>query len=100
MKVLGRGSSAGKIARAVEDVTNDHNNNKKYGSSGFGFRGSVINMSLTCADVNALYDALKRAVDSGISVFAAAGNSNRSVRGIYPCSYTMVNCVGAIDRNY
>lgn len=39
---------------------------------------------------------------SGISIFAAAGNVNQNswYPRIYPCVYSTVDCVGAVDNNY
>ncbi|WP_245855837.1 S8 family peptidase [Bacillus oleivorans] len=64
----------------------------------------VISMSLGGPnDVPALHDAIKRAVNSGILVVCASGNSgdgsDRTDETTYPGYYNEVVSVGAVDQN-
>jgi subtilisin family serine protease len=66
---------------------------------------NVINMSFeqpracTQADLPVLRDAIRRAVDSGVSVIASAGNNAVNVDNVSPASCPGVMSVAATDRN-
>lgn len=70
----------------------------------FGWRGSVINLSLTKhADFDGLSDALEDAYKAGIPIAAAAGNHAEwsfQADDEVPCKYPSVLCVGSIDKEY
>lgn len=59
----------------------------------------IINMSLGGAGYNKLYsDAIKKAYESGIAVFAAAGNDGGKLKS-YPACYSAAISVGAVQEN-
>lgn len=61
----------------------------------------VINLSLgwpISFDKDHLRAAVVAAIESGVTVVAAAGNNDHS-EPIFPCSYENVICVGSIDPN-
>lgn len=88
------------------DVIAEHRANKERDFSGqpWGFRGSVINMSMFVPGKSnyLLQRALIRAYEEGIIVFAAARNSQKNVdqNPYWPCVYPEVVCIGAVDNNY
>lgn len=57
----------------------------------------IINMSLSAgAGHEGMHEAIKRAVDNGIIVVCAAGNSDRNEKR-YPAAYNECTSVGAVD---
>lgn len=66
-----------------------------------GWKGSVINMSLTIADSEALRRAMKAAFDAGIPIAVAAGNDRKNTADVAPCKYTESSvCVASSDIDY
>lgn len=61
-------------------------------------RVDVINLSLTGPHSNLLAIAVRRVIDAGIAVFAAAGNNGPAAPAPYPASDPDVIAVTAIDR--
>lgn len=97
VKVLDRdgNGSVEKIAVAINDITEEHNDNKKKYPRGFQFRGSVINMSLAWYGYSpAINTALKNAYYAGIPVIVASGNDYNRKKDPEPCSYIWTVCVG------
>jgi len=102
VKVLGaNGGSSDKIAQAITDVMNDHND-RKSNAENTGFRGSIINMSLGWTRwSDAANIAIMNAWNAGIVIFVAAGNENLDSTGSrYPCTYAYTECVAAVDNTY
>jgi subtilisin family serine protease len=64
----------------------------------------MINLSLAGkGSIYSFYLQVKDAVESGVSVFAAAGNENEDVGGsitTVPCAVPNIVCIGAADANY
>ncbi|KAK4503320.1 hypothetical protein PRZ48_006748 [Zasmidium cellare] len=102
VKVLGtKGGNDVQIARAINHIIDEHNNNKKSHANDWDFRGSVINMSFTARGRSTiLSNAVDAAKAAGIFLVAAAGNDNVEAGNIFPCSYATVHCVGATDYKY
>lgn len=61
-------------------------------------RVDVVNLSLTGPHSNLLALAVRRVIDAGIAVFAAAGNNGPAAPAPYPASDPDVIAVTAIDR--
>lgn len=61
-------------------------------------RVDVINLSLTGPHSNLLAIAVRRVIDAGIAVFAAAGNNGPAAPAPFPASDPDVIAVTAIDR--
>ncbi|QQZ58690.1 S8 family peptidase [Paenibacillus sonchi] len=60
-------------------------------------QAQIINMSLSAgAGHEAMHEAIKRAVDKGIIVVCAAGNSEKNEKR-YPAAYNECTSVGAVD---
>jgi subtilisin family serine protease len=104
VKVIGRGGDGGRIAQAILHVAAEHRANKAAAAASddpWKFRGSIINMSLTA--VSTLYTFLyhvQEANESGVAVFAAAGNSDKNAFYTYPCAVPAVKCVAAVNATY
>ncbi|WP_240421799.1 fibronectin type III domain-containing protein [Paenibacillus periandrae] len=62
---------------------------------------NIISMSFGGSeDSKALHQAIKRAIDKGILVIAAAGNNGSSTENpLYPARFSEVISVGAVDKN-
>lgn len=101
VKVIGQGTTAMRVAKAVEDVVKAHLKRKDESPDG-QFRGSVINMSMYTPKEDLFLIALADARTAGINIFATAGNSNDDVgkNPVYPCVYAPVDCVAAIGPEY
>lgn len=66
-----------------------------------GWKDSVINLSLTIEDSEALRRAMKEAFDVGIPIAVGAGNSHESTAHTVPCIYTESSvCVASLDIDY
>ncbi|KAF4956266.1 hypothetical protein FSARC_11622 [Fusarium sarcochroum] len=95
----GRG---GGIVQAISDITTEHNNFKKGNDNApKGWKGSVINMSLSSPGGEAMKRAMKAAFDAGIPIAVAAGNKRQDTVDWAPCKYTESSvCVGSSDIDY
>ena len=83
----GQGTSAG-VIKGMDWVTERHVAGK-----------SVANMSLGAGASTATNDAVKRLVDSGVFVSAAAGNDNRNACNVSPAGAPAAFTVAASDIN-
>ncbi|KAF5027005.1 hypothetical protein F66182_880 [Fusarium sp. NRRL 66182] len=97
-----QGGRGGGLTQAISDITTEHNNFKQRNDNAPpGWKGSVINMSLTTGDSEALRRAMKAAFDSGIPIAVAAGNAKRDTVNVVPCKYTESSvCVASSDIDY
>ncbi|KPM37675.1 hypothetical protein AK830_g8908 [Neonectria ditissima] len=97
-----RGDSGGGLTQAISDITSEHNNFKNGNDKTMpGWKGSVINMSLTTGDSEALRRAMKEAFDAGIPIAVAAGNNRQNTADVVPCKYTESSvCVASSDIDY
>ena len=104
VKVLGTGSSGAKIAQAISDIQTEHTAYKNGKGTPQGWKGSVINMSLTLGAASvAVKTAIANAYGAGIPTVVAAGNSNVDAGKTYPCAYSTsasLICVAATDNKY
>ena len=90
VKVLncqGSGTTAG-VIQGINWVTEHHVADK-----------SVVNMSLGGGAITAMDDAVKRLIDSGVFVSAAAGNDNRNACNYSPARAPTAFTVAASDNN-
>ena len=83
----GSGTNAG-VIKGMDWVTEHHVADK-----------SVANMSLGGGASAAMNDAVKRLVDSGVFVSAAAGNDNRNACNVSPAGAPAAFTVAASDNN-
>ncbi|QPC59004.1 hypothetical protein HYE67_001235 [Fusarium culmorum] len=83
-----QGGRNGGLTQAISDITSEHNEYKKGNNAPSGWKGSVINLSLTTGDSEALRRAMKATFDAGIPIAVAAVFSNfgREVKMIAPGS--------------
>ncbi|KAM0389414.1 hypothetical protein ACHAQC_008723 [Fusarium culmorum] len=83
-----QGGRNGGLTQAISDITSEHNEYKKGNNAPSGWKGSVINLSLTTGDSEALRRAMKATFDAGIPIAVAAVFSNfgREVKMISPGS--------------
>lgn len=94
VQVLGdeTGTTSGIIA-GISWTVNDVVAKKRAGKS-------VINMSLTGGSSTILNDAVQKAIDAGITVVAAAGNSNQDASTLSPANHPNVITVAGSNKKY
>ncbi|KAF5231899.1 hypothetical protein FAUST_9035 [Fusarium austroamericanum] len=96
-----QGGRGGGLTQAISDITSEHNEYKKGNNAPSGWKGSVINLSLTTGDSEALRRAMKAAFDAGIPIAVAAGNEKEDTVNVVPCKYTESSvCVASSDIDY
>ncbi|KAI8867192.1 subtilisin-like protein, partial [Ramicandelaber brevisporus] len=97
VKVMDRAGNGptSQIIRAIDWVVRQHKADRKLP----GYKGSVINMSLTSSRSEALNNAAAAAVKAGVHVVAAAGNYYQDACQYSPGTAEGVISVGATDRD-
>ncbi|KAM0374407.1 hypothetical protein ACHAPY_008650 [Fusarium culmorum] len=70
-----QGGRNGGLTQAISDITSEHNEYKKGNNAPSGWKGSVINLSLTTGDSEALRRAMKATFDAGIPIAVAAASA-------------------------
>jgi len=65
-----------------------------------GYKGAVINMSISFAHTDSVDNSIRHSWDQGIPVVVAAGNANKDANSAYPCFHKYVICVSAYTENY
>ena len=95
------------LARAINDVTEEHKSLKKdpFSPTGYLWRGGVINMSIAGGSyAKAVEDAILNAMRAGLPIVVSAGNRNIDASVDYPCAfakfYQAIKCVGSVDNRY
>ncbi|KAM0351325.1 hypothetical protein ACHAP4_009465 [Fusarium culmorum] len=96
-----QGGRNGGLTQAISDITSEHNEYKKGNNAPSGWKGSVINLSLTTGDSEALRRAMKATFDAGIPIAVAAGNEKEDTANVVPCKCTESSvCVASSDIDY